>query len=238
MGANTINGDRITAGTLHATKIIAGSISGTEISATAIDGKTITGAYIRTDSGGNRMQMRDDGVAGVIEFFTGIAGESAPGYLNPTLVAGVLPAVQIYSGTTSTYNQRAGIIVQSGNNSSDSTRITLAAKRIDIGTAGLTDVINFNAMPSMPGFPKQIEYATVTVTVTTSNVGTQSVSWSNAFATTPEVVVVSPIGANASFYHAYVVSANAGGCTVGCRHVDNVSTSNSIDVTIIAANYV
>jgi hypothetical protein len=45
-------------------------------------GSTVTGSLIRTAASGQRIQMRDDGSEGIIEFFAGVSGETA-GVINP-----------------------------------------------------------------------------------------------------------------------------------------------------------
>jgi hypothetical protein len=61
---------------------------------------TITGPTIKTNNSGNFLQIRDDGSAGVIEFFSGVAGETA-GKINPGSVSG-FPFIDITSGKPST----------------------------------------------------------------------------------------------------------------------------------------
>lgn len=58
--ATQIVGDNILANTINANKIVSGSITTTQLNATAIDGMTITGALIRTSSGAQRIEMKND----------------------------------------------------------------------------------------------------------------------------------------------------------------------------------
>jgi hypothetical protein len=87
-------------------EVLPGSIIGTSLSATAIDGKTITGATFQTASGtGERLVLRNDGSGGVLEAYSGISGETAPGVLDPMVVASTYPGIILRPGKTSTRNQ-------------------------------------------------------------------------------------------------------------------------------------
>jgi hypothetical protein len=82
IAAGTITATEIAANTITAAELAAGAVTAGKIAAGAIDGITITGTTVQTASSGNRMVMRDDGSAGILEFFTGIAG-GFPGNINP-----------------------------------------------------------------------------------------------------------------------------------------------------------
>lgn len=59
LDALAVTADKIAANAITADKILAGSITATALSATAIDGKTITGAYIRTATTGQRVTVNE-----------------------------------------------------------------------------------------------------------------------------------------------------------------------------------
>jgi hypothetical protein len=80
LAAGAVTAAKIAAGTITATEIAAGTITGTELSASAINGKTITGALIRTMASGMRVQL-DSTSGNRIQFYSGVAGETAPGYI-------------------------------------------------------------------------------------------------------------------------------------------------------------
>lgn len=77
-----------------------GSVSGTKLTADAIDGKTITGATLRTAAAGERVVVRPDGGAGVIEFFTGDAAELTPATVDPAFDDDLVPSISVRSGTS------------------------------------------------------------------------------------------------------------------------------------------
>lgn len=110
---SNLDAGKITTGLLDAARIDAGAITAVKLASDAIDGKTITGATLRTDSAGNRIVIRDDGTAGIIEFF-GPDGEA--GSMNPSsstiefrsprsaaaVAAGYDPAYMYLGGQTGT----------------------------------------------------------------------------------------------------------------------------------------
>ena len=85
---------------------------------TAAIAEFITGKTIRTALDGNRIQMRQDGAAGVIEGFTGLAGET-PGILDP-LASGSQPGIQLKSGTTPSYPNFAEVYLTAGSGGTNS----------------------------------------------------------------------------------------------------------------------
>lgn len=69
----------------------------------------LTGKIIRTALSGNRIQMRGDGAGGIIEFFSGVSGETA-GYINPNQWSGSgIPGLSIAPGTSGSYTNRPQI---------------------------------------------------------------------------------------------------------------------------------
>ncbi|MGL5816645.1 MAG: hypothetical protein ACRCYR_03710 [Phycicoccus sp.] len=57
LAANAVTADAIAAGAITASKIAAGSVTANTLSADAVDGKTITGATLRTDDAGERVEV-------------------------------------------------------------------------------------------------------------------------------------------------------------------------------------
>jgi hypothetical protein len=117
IAAGTITATQIAAGTITATQIAAGTITASQLSATAIDGKTITGAIFQTQSGGERIVIRNDGSGGIIEGYSGVSGESLPSVFDPSTVAGLggtSPQVMIASGTTSSFVAQSKINLLTG----------------------------------------------------------------------------------------------------------------------------
>lgn len=88
------------------------SITGSLIVNGAIDGKTITGAVIKTSASSNRMEMKNDGSGGVLNFYTGVASETQ-GSINPFL-SSTRPDIRIQSGTTPTYPNYSVISLRPG----------------------------------------------------------------------------------------------------------------------------
>jgi hypothetical protein len=89
IAANAITAEKINASAVTADKIQAGAITAAKLSADAIDGKTITGASIRTNSSGSRIELKDDTTYNdSILFYNGsggLVGVMAPtnlGYVN------------------------------------------------------------------------------------------------------------------------------------------------------------
>lgn len=113
IAAGTIVAANIAANTITAAQIAAGTITTGLLTATAIDGMTITGAIFRTAASGQRMEMKNDVSAGVLQFYTGSAGE-VTGYLNPNLFGGTQPQVTLRPPSDTTYADAPTLDMRSG----------------------------------------------------------------------------------------------------------------------------
>lgn len=105
IAAGTILAGNIGAGQITATQLAAGAVTAGKISAGAIDGFTVLGATIVAGAAlasGERLVFRQDGSGGIIESYSGVAGET-PGVLDPTAVGG-RPGITLRAGTTPTYD--------------------------------------------------------------------------------------------------------------------------------------
>lgn len=80
LAANSVTAAAIAAGTITANEIAAGAITTLKLSATAIDGMTITGALMRSGSGGTRVEISAAGAGNVIFYNSG----SQVGFIGPT----------------------------------------------------------------------------------------------------------------------------------------------------------
>lgn len=89
-GTTTINGGMLQTGTVIADQVQASAINALV---------EIVGPQFKTASAGERVVMRNDGTGGVVEFYTGVFGET-PGKLDP-MVSGSTPGLLMQSGKTS-----------------------------------------------------------------------------------------------------------------------------------------
>lgn len=81
------------------------------IAADAIDGRVITGSTLRTAATGSRIEIKPGSPAdGIIEFFTGHAGQVDPAYVNPVSPA----SLYLGSGTTTTKGYEASLQLAPG----------------------------------------------------------------------------------------------------------------------------
>lgn len=81
--------------------VIDASTGAVTLNGTITGGGTITGPTFQTASSGQRIVVRNDSGAGIIEFYGGLSGET-PGSIDPA-VSGGKPSVTFYSGTTASY---------------------------------------------------------------------------------------------------------------------------------------
>lgn len=126
--------------------LVIANIDAGDITTGTLVGITLQGNTIQTDSSGNRMVIRDDGSAGVIEFFTGIAGETQ-GFLNPTAVGGTKPAVYLVAGYTAAFPDAPNIqlvsdILGQGRLEINSSQVIIQSQFLDVSN-NLISYANF-----------------------------------------------------------------------------------------------
>ena len=125
--------------------------SGSEITGAGIYGSTLsTGSAGQTSTGsafspvGERIILRNDGGGGIIEFFTGISGET-PGSLDGRVLATDKPGVRLASPATPSYPSAAVINLYAGTSAALST-VSIAA-----GYMTLTGRMDFNGSADFYG---------------------------------------------------------------------------------------
>jgi hypothetical protein len=98
---------------IGSTDIATDAVTNPKVAPHALDGETITGSVFQTAASGSRIVMRDDSSAGVLEFWTGLGGETDPGTLNPDFSGGS-PTVKLLTGKTSSFSQPSQLALRSG----------------------------------------------------------------------------------------------------------------------------
>lgn len=88
IAASTITAAKIAAGTITATEISAGAITAAKLDAAAITGKTITGGLFRTAASGQRIEIDSATATNLMNFYSGAASETAPGFIKSDVVSG------------------------------------------------------------------------------------------------------------------------------------------------------
>lgn len=115
LNAYAVTADIVAANAIYTLAIQTDAVKAGQIDATgAITTKhTLTGPTIQTAAGGERIVIRNDGSGGIIESYSGLAGES-PGYIDPNVLGGIWPQMKLAPGTTPTYTERPFIRMTSG----------------------------------------------------------------------------------------------------------------------------
>lgn len=113
-----------------------------------------TGALTTATGTGERITMRNDGTGGIIEAWTGVAGETQPSVFDPSLISGASPQLSIKSGATSTFVGRASIWLSSGYANGSTVNINTeffdintesGGNRFSVRSTGITTGLGFSA---------------------------------------------------------------------------------------------
>lgn len=227
-------GDVPTAYAPKVDEIPPGTILASQLSATAINGKTITGSTFQTMATGNRIVIRDDGSEGIVEFYTGQAGETN-GYINPT-VSGSQHGVfmQTSYGATAPYDKPARMLLFGSTAGVDPTVLmSLTSLAIDDFSTGVGGALRVTGPVTMPAFMKT---GTATVPITVSNTDTSvAVSFSTAFPASVPVptIQLTPNATSLNGVSVGVSSVSRSGFTINARR--SATTSLNVNWLAVAA---
>ena len=144
------------------------------------------GVYLYDTGGVLALQITDDLVAGVIKFYTGIAGEAA-GFLNPSSVSSI-PTVTLNSGTTPARTAAASISLLAGTGGANQVLVAAATTQVG-GRISLTDATGGGGVLALNG--------AIASGVTISGAG--AVTITHGLSTAPTCVLITPVTSNRFF---------------------------------------
>ncbi len=208
---------------------------GSEGIAATLIGKTLVAGA--SASSGERVVLRQDGSGGIIEFFTGLASETDPGYINPQS-SGFSGGLEIATAATSSFDVPAKIILfagYTGFHPQATVEGNLYAYNMTLSESLYVDGdLDFPVGGDITGVGSiqagNLKSGSGTISGYTgsgSDVSTESVTFGAAFSSTPNVIVCfSGSGsAPAEWAPLFVYSISTTGFTVRGRRLSGSDTS-------------